>query len=143
MPTYENAKIYIIQSDLTPQVYVGSTTMSLSKRLSCHKSMHRRKVQNISTSSILDLDPNPRIELLEQMPSNCTKKQMLQRERHYIESYGDLCVNERKPCLRDGEMKLYMRAYYKAKKGEIRKLQKAYYRHQRSPFGQLCRMYHA
>jgi predicted GIY-YIG superfamily endonuclease len=38
---YKNGKIYAIRSHQTDEIYIGSTTQSLSKRFSNHKSKYK------------------------------------------------------------------------------------------------------
>ena len=54
---------------------------------------------------------NCRIELVEELPEDCTKEQMLWRERHYIET--NECLNINKPIVTDEESREEKKAYYK------------------------------
>lgn len=53
---------------------------------------------------------NCRIELVEELAEDCTKEQMLWRERHYIETND--CLNINKPIVSDEEQKLRRQTYY-------------------------------
>lgn len=53
---------------------------------------------------------NCRIELVEELPEDCTKEQMLWRERHYIET--NECLNINKPIVSEEEQHLRRQAYY-------------------------------
>ena len=49
---YDNGKIYKITSIFTNDVYIGSTTDTLSRRLSLHKSQYRRLKEGLKTSNM-------------------------------------------------------------------------------------------
>jgi len=90
MPDYSKGKIYIIKSDETDKVYIGSTCSTLSQRFSCHKSDYKHKIVNPdergkSFSSYLQIVKysDARIELIEDFPCE-TRRELLNRE-------GELC----------------------------------------------------
>ena len=85
MPNYQNAKIYTIRSHQTEQIYIGSTTQPLAKRLGLHKYMR------YSSKEIMKYD-DAYIELLEEFPCE-NKEQLFKREGHHIRSND--CVNKR------------------------------------------------
>ena len=93
MVNYQESKIYKIVSSNTDKCYVGSTTKSLSKRLSGHKA-HMNCGRNTTSKQILELG-NYSIELLELFPCN-SKKELCERERYYIDTLN--CVNKVIPC---------------------------------------------
>ena len=47
MADYLNGKIYCLESDLTEKVYIGSTTGSLKRRLSCHEKDYKRYTRGV------------------------------------------------------------------------------------------------
>ena len=75
---YKNGKIYKLVCDATPIVYYGSTIISLSNRLSNHKSN-----KDCCSRELFDAG-NVSIELIEQYPCN-NKYELWARERIYIE----------------------------------------------------------
>jgi predicted nucleic-acid-binding protein len=83
-----NGKVYQIVCLTTGEKYIGSTTQSLGKRLSGHKSDYKRWKNGVdhfvSSFTILERD-NYQIELLEECPN------YKERERFYIEN--TVCVN--------------------------------------------------
>ena len=89
MPDYKNSKIYKIVCNTTGKIYIGSTTVLLCKRLAGHVNAYR-KGKYTSSKEILD-GGNYSIVLIENMECD-TKEQLLQKERHYIESIE--CVNK-------------------------------------------------
>ena len=96
---YENAKIYKIVSDLSDDVYYGSTCLTLEKRLHDHKrnfnSYSSRRSDKWCSSYALIRTGNYKIELVEAI-DNCTcLKDIHQRERYYIEN--NKCVNKLMP----------------------------------------------
>ena len=90
--SYKNAKIYKILNHVNDEVYVGSTTQALSKRMSCHRGntkLETRKnkplyklMNEIGVDSFY-------IELIEDY--SCDNiEQLLQREGFYIRQIGTL-----------------------------------------------------
>jgi len=90
MPDYSKGKIYRIVCDTSGEVYYGSTTQSLSVRLSGHKF---RAKNNCTCRSIID-GGNYSIVLVEEYPCE-NKEQLERRERFYIEN--NVCVNKQVP----------------------------------------------
>jgi len=88
MTDYSQAKIYKIECNITNEVYYGSTTLSLSQRITHHKAR-----RDCSAIKIIDIG-NFNIKVIEEYPCN-SKKELEARERWYIEN--NLCVNERIP----------------------------------------------
>ena len=80
MPDYSKSKIYKIICSETQQIYIGSTTQPLSKRLSQHK-----KGSTTAKNFI-----EPKIYLVETVCCD-TKEELHARERYYIENIE--CVN--------------------------------------------------
>jgi len=92
MPKYENGKIYRIICNQTGLQYIGSTTISLSARLSQHKKI--LKDGKSGTSKIVLQNGDYNIVLLQDFPCD-RKEQLLQRERYFIETLD--CVNKKIP----------------------------------------------
>jgi len=96
MDRYRNSKIYVIKSDSTDKVYVGSTTERLSIRMSKHKCKYKRyllkKSSYVTAFQILKFN-NAYIEILESFPCNI-REDLLKREGHYIKSLNTVntCV---------------------------------------------------
>ena len=112
---YKNGKIYKLVSDVSDDVYYGSTCLPLAKRLYAHKrdyKRYKRGMFNYVTSfkvlnhGLAHVD----IILVEEYPCQ-NKMQLLKRERRYIESND--CVNKHIPCRTDAE-------YYEANKDKIK-----------------------
>jgi len=95
MPNYNNGKIYKLVSNVTDDIYIGSTCLSLSERLSGHKSnfkcyLEGTRAHTVSSFKILQTgDYN--ICLIEDYPCN-SLEELRQRERFHIEK--NICVNE-------------------------------------------------
>ena len=91
---YQNGKIYTIRSHLTDEFYIGSTTQSLTKRLSKHKYDYKYwKVgkRSYTTSFKIIEFGDAYIELLEECP--CANKMLLhKREGELIRE--NTCVNK-------------------------------------------------
>jgi hypothetical protein len=116
---YKNGKIYTIRSYQTDQLYIGSTTQPLSKRLYKHVSDYKRYLKGeknfITSFEIIKFD-DAYIELLEEYP--CENKMMLQkREGELIRI--NTCVNKVIPCRTLNEWK-------EENKDKIKEQQKEY-----------------
>ena len=88
MPNYLQAKIYKIECNVTNDVYYGSTTTSLSHRISKHKSD-----RNCSSINIIDRG-NFNMKVIEEYPCD-SKVELETRERWYIEN--NVCINKNIP----------------------------------------------
>ena len=94
MPDYSNSRIYKIVDNANGNIYIGSTTQTLSRRLAKHTSCYQSYLNdknNFMTSFDIIQNGNYEIILIENV--NCeTKEQLLARERFYIEN--NVCVNK-------------------------------------------------
>lgn len=92
MPNYADGKIYGIRNTITEDVYVGSTTNSLEKRMTKHrydmKTSHKCHRALYTLMNELGSECFY-IELIEAFPRN-TKLELLAREGHYIREQGTL-----------------------------------------------------
>lgn len=80
-------QVYIISSPLTDQVYIGQTCRTLDQRLGGHKSS-----SNTTLSKVLIKLGEFKITSLCTIP-NCTKQEILNKEKEYIQQYHDKVVN--------------------------------------------------
>ena len=105
MVDYSKGKIYKIVCNKTGKIYIGSTTTTLSRRLTQHKLSYRRylnKKYSFNTSFEIIENENFDIVLIEYV--NCSDKNELhQRERYYIENTN--CVNKLVPLRTNKEYK--------------------------------------
>ena len=115
MPDYQNGKIYKIWSPEGDDIYIGSTTEILCRRLAAHKSNYN--IGRTTTSRILfEKYTDVRIELMEEFP--CDKKsKLIAREGHYIRTLN--CVNKTIPDRTSKE-------YYETNKNHILEYYKEY-----------------
>lgn len=87
MPNYNNGKIYKIISENTDNVYIGSTTQSLCKRLANHKeSMKNGKY--FGSRRILEKG-KCKIVLLENFPCE-NREQLFAKEQEWIDKTSNL-----------------------------------------------------
>ena len=120
MPDYQNGKIYKIWSPEGDDIYIGSTTEILCRRLAAHKSNYN--IGRTTTSRILfEKYTDVRIELMEEFP--CDKKsKLIAREGHYIRTLN--CVNKTIPDRTFKEYyeknKDYYKEYYETNKDKIK-----------------------
>jgi hypothetical protein len=91
MPDYQKAKIYRIISPSKNLVYYGSTTQTLSQRLTDHlKKKKYNKGGQYTSYLVLDCE-DYKIELVEEYPCN-NKEQLFKKEGEYIKA--NECVNK-------------------------------------------------
>lgn len=117
MPDYSNSKLYKICSYETDQIYIGSTTQTLSRRMSKHRSNYKlwlkgyiypsgRPISNYSSFRILEQDPNCKIILISKHECN-DRAELETIERDYINSV--VCVNKNVGSTKDPD---YYKKYY-------------------------------
>jgi hypothetical protein len=95
MPNYSNSKVYVLKSNQTDNVYIGSTVKQyLSSRLSAHKYDYKKFLKNESSymSSFEILQYNDcYIEILELVNCSC-KEELQKKEKFFINNYTN-CIN--------------------------------------------------
>lgn len=116
MPDYKLGKIYAIRSHLTDEIYIGSTTQSLSQRFGGHK---RRKD---TTSVKLFALGDAYIELIENYP--CANIEELKRregqlQREYLEKIVNRKIEGRTKAEYDRDNKEKKAEYYQSNKEKI------------------------
>jgi hypothetical protein len=137
---YQNGKIYSIRSHQTDEIYIGSTTQSLSVRMAEHRRNYKKYLNgknNYFTSfKILEFD-DAYIELIEEFP--CVSKMHLEKREGEVIRKMENCVNRRiagrtrKEYKQDNKehfkeyAKQYNKQYYEANKEQIKEHQKQYY----------------
>ena len=125
---YKNGKIYSIRSYQCNDVYYGSTTQPLSKRLSLHRANYKLwkdgKYNYVTSYEILKYD-DYYIELIEEYPCK-NRMELEQREGQIIRQNNDAvnkCIVGRthKEYLHDNKykIKLQSKEYYKNNKTKI------------------------
>jgi hypothetical protein len=115
---YKNAKIYKIVCNITGEVYIGSTTSTLVKRLHIHK-----KKQGCSSKQIIERG-NYVIVLVEEYPCE-NKQQLLMRERYWFDIIPN--INKIRPYTSKEEKKQYIKEYKIIHKEEILEKSRTYY----------------
>ena len=89
---YKNGKIYCVRNNITDDIYVGSTTQPLSKRMAKHRMDSRREIKKHRRFYLkvneLGVE-NFYIELIEECPCE-SLEQLRRREGHYIRKMGTL-----------------------------------------------------
>jgi len=125
---YKNCKIYCIRNFVDDDVYIGSTTQPLSKRMVEHRSAAKtqptRSPQLYNKMVELGVE-NFYIELVEECPCD-NSEQLHKREGHYIRELGTLnkvvAGRSKKERYEDNKDDLIanMKQYYEANKNRIR-----------------------
>ena len=49
---YKSGKIYCIRNDINDEIYVGSTTQSLSQRMAKHRSDKKKRIVTVSYTKL-------------------------------------------------------------------------------------------
>jgi len=132
---YQNGKIYSIRSYQTDLIYIGSTTQSLSKRLSKHKddfNCWKNNAHHYITSIELLKYDDYYIELIENYPCN-SKNELDRREGQLIRETNN-CVNKVIPARTDAE-------YYQDNKEQINEYQKQWYEKNKEQIKEKCKKY--
>lgn len=96
MVNYKLGKFYILKSNQTAKVYVGSTCSTLRRRLTEHRAYHKQYLKGnyryCSASEIVKYD-DAYIELYEEFPCD-SKKELHIREGLIIKELDLECVNK-------------------------------------------------
>ena len=113
MNKYQRGKIYKIISNITNDVYVGSTCEKyLSSRLSGHRRNYGYyklgRFNYITSFKILETG-NYDIILIENYPCE-SKNELFARERYWMENTKN-CLNQKLPCTSEDEKKEYRKQY--------------------------------
>jgi len=101
--TLKRGCIYKIYSDKTDKIYIGSTTKLLNTRFSQHLEQYNSYKNGshnhyLSSFEILQLGGNIQIDLLASTLYNTkNKKELLELESHYINTYSNIAVNISNP----------------------------------------------
>jgi hypothetical protein len=132
MIDYKNGKIYKIVSEITDEIYVGSTTQKyLSSRMAQHRGDYRkykkgyarpdgRKTEYCSSFIIVEKDPNAKIIFIANAPSE-SKAELEAIEREHMKTIDNV-INKNLGNWLDPE---YVKAYNtKYKKDNYDKLNK-------------------
>ena len=117
MPNYKNGRIYKICNNVNNLIYIGSTTLPLSKRMAVHRTYSKNKYYKDMKlyKYIHELGiHNFSIILIENYPC-CNKEQLLQRERFYFDLYNkdNILLNSNRPIVSSIEKKHDTNKYYK------------------------------
>jgi len=111
------AFIYKITSPNTDKIYIGCTTRTLIRRLNMHK--YQKDKSGTTSKEILDAG-DATIELIEKVKCN-DRKELYEKEREYISSNKNICVNQKSIYKDDEECKKEYQAKHKEEKREYDK----------------------
>jgi hypothetical protein len=113
---YLNGKIYKLVSNVTNDVYYGSTIETLKRRLQCHKKAYTRYMKGkrgyVTVFKIIETGDYD-IHLVEEYACLC-RSQLESIERVYVENYT--CINKHIPTRTINEWSI---AYYKKNKDHV------------------------
>ena len=149
MVNYANAKIYRIYCNITKKCYIGSTTTTLSRRLSTHKAKYKSFLNGDHhfVSSFEILENNDYVIVLIENYECKNKEELFKRERFYIEKME--CVNKRLPIRSNKEwvednkdkIKEYGKNYYQNNKKELLDKSKEYYENNKTKVLENIKLY--
>jgi hypothetical protein len=91
MPEFKDGKIYVIKSQETENVYIGSTCSPLLKRMSCHKSAFKTNAIKMGSAKHILKYADAYIELVENFPCE-TRRALLDREGEITKNNPN-CIN--------------------------------------------------
>lgn len=131
MPDYSKGKIYAIRSPNTEQVYIGSTTQALSRRIAEHKN----KPYETKSKIILEAG-DAYIELIEEFP--CDNKEQLNKREGEVMRATPNCINKQ---IAGRTHKESVKAYKDANKEKISEAGKVYREKNREKYNQYQREY--
>ena len=142
MSDYKKGKIYKLWIFESDDIYIGSTTTSLTVRLN----NHRCKSNNYSSKILFEQSNNVMIELIEEYPCD-NKDQLTRREGELIRSL--LCVNKRiagrthKEYRQENKEKIVERKkeYYQENKEKIYEKMKGYYQEHKVELAEKNKIY--
>ena len=129
---YKNGKIYQILNNINDEVYVGSTTQPLCKRLYTHKSNSKGRVECKAPLYELMREIGKDIfyiELIELYPCN-NREELRAREGYYIRERGSLnkVIAGRTFKMYYQDNKCKFKQYYEDNKEHIQEYHKQYYK---------------
>jgi group I intron endonuclease len=88
---YENGFVYKIVSKNTEKIYIGSTSISLEKRLKQHEYMSATKQKKTQSFEIIKYG-DYEIKLLESF-ENISEADLRRKETEFIRKFEHICVN--------------------------------------------------
>ena len=131
---YKNGKIYCIRNNINDDIYVGSTTQPLCKRMAWHRQSAKKKNKMHQTfySKFNEIGvENFYIELIEECPCE-SLEQLRKREGEFIREMGTLNSliagrTKKEYCeANKDKIKEYKQEWYEANKEEIKERHKEY-----------------
>ena len=130
--TYQNGKHYCIRNDVDDDIYVGSTTQLLCKRMVAHRAKVKSKPHYKLYVKMIELGiEHLYIELIENYPCD-NKEELRKREGHYIrerETINTLIAGRTKTEWTNENkehVKATQKQYYNDNKEEMQKQHKEY-----------------
>jgi hypothetical protein len=111
--------IYAIYASPCHLPYYGSTVRTLAQRKGDHKYKYKsfkKGIKSVNCSAYRLFNEvgveKCIFEIVEHLPDDFTKKQMLEREKFWIKN--NICINEKQPIRTEEELKEYQHIYQKA-----------------------------
>ena len=118
---YRHGKIYKLTSNQTDMFYIGSTSLSLKKRLSIHMSGYKRYLNDMNTylTAYLVCSFNDcKIQLLENYPC-ANRKELEKREGYWQDQYPECCNKSKAGVDQLSDIKKYQEEYRQSNRDKI------------------------
>lgn len=139
MPDYQAGRIYAIRAPGTNEVYIGSTVLPLSRRMSQHRAHFKRwkvaKDPFVTSFKILEHE-EAYIELIEMFP--CNSKEELNRREGEIIRATENCVNR---CIAGQTQKEYNATHKEQKAAKMAIYNAAYSATHKNKISAYCSAY--
>lgn len=139
--------IYAIYASPCHLPYYGSTVKTLAQRKANHNYDYKKSkegaVGKCSAYKLFDEVgvENCIFEIVEHLPDDFTKKQMLERERFWIQN--NVCINRVRPIITKEERKKQVYEYRKANSEKMKEYQTAYCKTNRAKINEYQRRKYA
>lgn len=130
MTKYSNGRIYKLKNDIDNEIYIGSTIMKLSRRISKHRSVAKNN-NNLKVYQHLNIIgwKHVKIVLIEKYPC-ADREELLKREDYWCDEMKP-SLNINKPHRTKEYIKNYCKEYRKNNKAFVDGLNKKYYKKHR------------
>ena len=135
------SKVYKLVSNKTDKIYVGTTTLPLSTRLSIHKSTAMKNIKACSSKILFQDNAEVKIELLIEFDCQ-TRAQLRVLEEAYRFQYGNLCVNKNRAFTTPEEKKEYTILWQIRNQDKYRRQKAQYYQLHKDFIKQRARAYY-
>ena len=147
MTDYSKGKIYKILNNIDDEIYIGSTSETLSRRMARHRSLANTNPYNKLYTHMIDIGIDKfYIELVENYPCNDVYE-LIAREGYYIRENGTLNKNvagrTRKEYMEDNyeHLKEVSKIWHENNKEHMKERNKSYYENHKEHIKEVSNKY--